>query len=69
MGAEEALTELIDNNKKILESKINKATIETFVEMLKEEREDKYVKLIRALIVCDGEAIVRNQIIVSELIL
>jgi len=53
IGAEEALTELIDNNKRILESKIHEETIIKFVKMLREEKEDKYVKLLRAIVVCD----------------
>lgn len=34
IGAESTLTELIDNNKKILESKIKTETVEKFVSML-----------------------------------
>lgn len=60
IGAEETLTELIDNNKKILETKVDFDTIDKFIHMLFDEREAKYVKLLRALTVCDGEAMVKN---------
>jgi hypothetical protein len=60
IGSEEALTELIDNNKKILEAKIQEDTILKFVKMLRDEKEDKYVKLLRAIVVCDRQAVVRN---------
>lgn len=49
----ETLTELIDNNKKILE-RIDEATIKKFLKMLNDEQEDKYVKLVRALVLCNG---------------
>lgn len=54
IGAEITLTELIDNNRAILEHKIDEGTIYSFLEMLLEEKEEKYVRLIRALCVCDG---------------
>ena len=54
IGAEETLTELIDNNKKILEYKITDDTVEKFVQMLSKTQKDKYVKLLRALTICDG---------------
>lgn len=60
IGAEDTLTELIDNNKKILETKIDDRTMYSFLEMLLEEKEAKYVKMVRALCVCDGVAMVLN---------
>jgi hypothetical protein len=38
IGAEETLTELIDNNRRILETKISSGTIKQFMDMLLEER-------------------------------
>lgn len=50
------MTELIDNNKKILE-RIGETTVKKFLKMLYDEQEEKYVRLVRALVLCDGEAI------------
>ena len=62
LWAEPTLTELIDNNKVILENRIKLETISRFVDMLKvSEKHEKYVKLLRALINCDGEAVIQNQ--------
>lgn len=60
---------MIDNNKKILEDKIKSETVEKFVQMLIERKEDKYVKLIRALTVCDEDVMVKNQSQISSRIL
>lgn len=60
--AEPTLTELIDNNKRILETKIKRETIAKFVGMLKYQKPHaKYVNLLRALTVCNGEAMIANQ--------
>ena len=63
------LTELIDNNRKILETRINIDTIKKFVESLKSPVPNKkFVNLVRALVVCDGEPLTANQEIISNLI-
>ena len=59
--AEATLTELIDNNKRILDSRIDKDIITKFVHTLIERKHEKFVKLLQALIVCDGEAVLKNQ--------
>ena len=59
--AEATLTELIDNNKRILDSRIDKNIITKFVHTLIERKHEKFVKLLQALIVCDGEAVLKNQ--------
>ena len=69
IGAEETLTELIDNNRRILETKITTQTIRSFIEMLRDEKSDKYVKMVYALCVCEGQPMIFNQAEVSELIL
>ncbi|RZK09968.1 MAG: hypothetical protein EOO43_20750, partial [Flavobacterium sp.] len=66
--AEATLTELIDNNKKILDSKIDKEIISKFVYMLKDNKKEKFVHLLQALIVCDGNAVLKNQTEASTLI-
>lgn len=52
--AGEALTELIDNNRFVLENKITPQIIDTFVDELLKTKEVKYVELLQALINCDG---------------
>ena len=55
--AEPTLTELIDNNEIVLKDKIDKNVIEKFVNLLKQEENNvKYIKLLKALINCDGKA-------------
>ena len=67
--AELTLTELIDNNKRILESKINPETISKFIGMLTSRHpHPKYVNLLRALTVCDREPMMKNQDAISTLI-
>ncbi|EAR96945.2 cation channel family protein (macronuclear) [Tetrahymena thermophila SB210] len=67
IGSEETLTELIDNNKKILET-IDEVTVNKFLQMLMENQNKKYVKLIRALILCNGQP-VHNQELISNYLL
>lgn len=69
IGAEETLTELIDNNRKILETKISTETIGVFLEMLLTEKDGKYAKLVQALCICDGQPMVFNQAEVSQRLL
>ena len=59
--AEDTLTELIDNNKVILETKIKEETYKEFLELLiQQETHKKYVKLLKALVMCEGKAIGNN---------
>jgi len=53
--AEQTLTELVDNNTDILENRITEETIARFIDVIvKSQKHEKYVKLLRALINCDG---------------
>lgn len=52
--AEPTLTELIDNNRAVLESKIKKENIKNFVDLITLDQKKKYAKLLKALCVCDG---------------
>jgi hypothetical protein len=67
--AEATLTELIDNNKIVLETKIKKETIFRFVETLLEDPKDEYIDLLRALCTVDGEPMIVNQSEISKLML
>lgn len=55
-----ALTELIDNNKLVLETKIKPELIILFINQLLSNKQSKYVNLLKALVNCDGKAIVKN---------
>jgi hypothetical protein len=68
--AEPTLTELIDNNKLVLENKIKDSIIHEFTNLLiSETSKTKYVKLLRALINCNGSAIEKNQKLIVKNIL
>lgn len=69
MLAEPTLTELIDNNELILKKKIDLTIITRFVNLLIEEKSVKYIKLLRALVNCDGKAMKVNQEMVVDLLL
>lgn len=58
-GLNLALTELIDNNEKILTSRITRGMIESFVEKLNSQ-ETVYLNLIKAILISDGKAMFRN---------
>ena len=59
--AEATLTELVDNNTDILENRITEDTINRFIQVIvANEKHEKYVKLLRALVNNEGEAVVRN---------
>jgi len=61
LKAEATLTELIDNNKKILESRISESTITKLINMLRgKNKHAKYVNILRALVNCDNRAIAVN---------
>lgn len=69
MLAEPTLTELIDNNETILKKKIDVGIITRFVNLLISEKSAKYIKLLRALINCDGKAMKMNQELIVDLLL
>ena len=64
LHSEMTLTELIDNNKLILQNKIKPDAINSFIYLLKEQ-DEKYVNILRALVKCDNEAIQNNQARIS----
>lgn len=68
--AGQTLTELIDNNEKILESRIEKETIQNFIKFLCEEDKDaKFLNILRAICICNDEPMMQNQKEISELML
>jgi hypothetical protein len=68
--AGKTLTELIDNNSKILESRISKDMIHRYIEFVRTwEKDAKYIMIIRAMCICDNAPVVHNQNMLSETIL
>lgn len=52
-----------------MENKIDENTVNRFVGQLVNDRDAKYLQLLRALVNCDGEAMVGTQTIISMKIL
>ena len=67
--AEVTLTELIDNNRRILEERIPKETINKFILLVSGEKDAKYLKILLAIIMCDGKPMVKTQHEISRLLL
>jgi len=63
-------TELVDNNEKILDSKINAETIKNIVKFLIDvDTNKKYVKILRAFCICNNKGVLKNQVLLSTYIL
>ena len=70
LGAKSTLTELIDNNERILDAQIKKSTIDKFVLNLIESKGDhKYIDILRAICICSGKPMTKNQMIISTILL
>jgi hypothetical protein len=70
LGANSTLKELIDDNERILEAQIKKGTIDKFVYNLIDSKGDKkYVDILRAICICNGSPVAKNQRDLSEIIL
>jgi len=70
ISAGRTLTELIDNNKRILESRIEADTIKKFIDFLSENDKDpKFVAILRAIVICNDEPMIKNQKELSKFLL
>lgn len=68
--AGETLTELINNNKKVLETKIEDDTIAKILKFLvKKGKNSKYVTILSALCICKDKPMIKNQKELSDKIL
>jgi len=67
--AEKTLTELIDNNKTILTKRINKGTVNKFIQLVSEDRVAKYIDILRVIIICNEKPLLGNQREISPLLL
>ncbi len=60
------MVELIDNNIKILETRIEESTILKIIEGLSiKNRDYSYISLLRAICICDGHPIRFNQSLIT----
>ena len=70
LKAKDTLTELIDNNERILRHHLKEETIRNFASNLLNSKPDsKNVSILRALCICNGKAIQKNQEIITVCIL
>ena len=67
--AEATLKELIDNNEKVLEKRLNEDIIREFIKDLSKDPEPKYIDLLNVLIICNGKPIHINQQRVTKMIM
>ena len=67
--AEKTLTELIDNNKRILTDKIERGTVNKFIQLVSEDKVAKYIEILRVIIICNGKPLTGNQREISQLLL
>lgn len=67
--AEKTLTELIDNNKRILTNRIGRGTVHKFIQLVSEDKVAKYIEILRVIIICNGKPLTGNQREISQLLL
>jgi hypothetical protein len=68
--ANSTLTELLDNNRRILESRINEELIKNYLEsFLSKEKHEKYLVTLTVLCICDRLPIRKNQKLLCNLLL
>lgn len=70
LNVKETLTELIDNNEKILNAQIKDPIINRLVDDLFNSRpDDKVVRIIQVMCVCNGKPVAKNQARMTKLLL
>ena len=63
------LTELIDNNTKILENRIQETNIKSIITGMRFETTNLYfIDLLRAICICEGKPMFKNQKIITQLL-
>jgi len=68
--AESVLTELLNNNKKLLDNQINFETIENFVKLcFQQGKNERFMRLLSSLCCCQGEAVISKQNAITEILL
>eukprot|EP00127_Corallochytrium_limacisporum_P001389 Clim_evm11s55 gene=Clim_evmTU11s55 len=66
---EEAITALLNGNKKLTESYVKRGEIEVFVQLLQQTRKPEYLQYLTDLCACNGEVIKRTQGLICDLLL
>lgn len=70
INSEATITELLNNNKTLLDKQINTATIRNIVKICSDsQKNDRFIVLLSSLCSCNGEAILSNQDDICELLL
>ena len=67
--AQGTLTELIYNNRRILDTRLRKETMNKFIQLVSSDKISKYLDILRVTIVCDTKPMKNNQREISKLVL
>jgi len=66
--AEDTATALLHNNKKLLEANITEKEIQTFIYMIRKNREPQYFNYLTYLCLSNGVAIPKTQLMITDLL-
>lgn len=68
--AESTITELLKNNKVLLDKQITRETIQNFFDLCKyQKKNEKFLNLLATLCSCNGDAVASNQDDICEILL
>ena len=60
--AEPAISDILTNNKKLMDKQITKRTIERIIDLcLEQTNNERFLNLLGSLCICEGNAVVNNQ--------